>query len=82
MPDHIIGNTHPRDIEIKRGRDRKRTKIDTKRARENLVLRNIGYFDDYVVGSSFRALHADMRGNSGINARDVTIPLTYSLVMA
>lgn len=53
MPEQIIGHTHLRDIEIKKGRDRKRTKVDTKRSRANSWLHEFGYFDDYVVGSSF-----------------------------
>ena len=46
------------------------------------MLHNFGYFNDYVIGSSFQALRADMRGNGGINARDVKIPTTFSRAMA
>lgn len=77
MPEQIIGHTHPRDIEIKRVRDRKRTKGNTKKARANLGLYELEYFDDFVVGSSFRALHVDIRGDEGINARNVKIPRTH-----
>ena len=51
----------------------KRTKVDTKRVRANLGLYKFNHFDDYVV---------DIRGNGGINAKNVKTSKPYGAAMA
>ncbi|CAI5701243.1 unnamed protein product [Peronospora effusa] len=87
----LIGHIHPRDEEIRRTRDKKRTKLQAKRlmvaaARRSKLL-NSGEqqqperFEDYKVYSAFKTLHEDSRGRRGLRATDVKIPKNYRQAM-
>ncbi|GMF51740.1 unnamed protein product [Phytophthora fragariaefolia] len=86
VPEQIIGHRRPRDLDVRRTRERKRNKVDVKRVketpsrrpglRERDERRPPQRYDDYVVYSAFRAMHTDRRGDGGIRANDVKIPRT------
>lgn len=86
VPDQIIGHRRPREVDVRRTRERKRNKVDIKRVTETTPrrpgLREIHErrpperFEDYQVYSAFKALHTDHRGAGGIRASDVKIPRT------
>ncbi|POM59370.1 Integrase catalytic core protein [Phytophthora palmivora] len=85
----LIGKVHPRDEEVRRTRDKKRTKVGAKlaAAARRPGLREVpkNYkserFEDYDVYSAFKALHADRRGNGGLRASDIKIPKNYRQAM-
>ncbi|OWZ21391.1 Copia type Polyprotein [Phytophthora megakarya] len=64
----LIGKVHPRDEEVRRTHDKKRTKVKlaevTRRPGLREVTKNnkLKRFEDYDVYSAFKALHADRRG--------------------
>ncbi|KAJ8537304.1 hypothetical protein ON010_g13293 [Phytophthora cinnamomi] len=86
LPEQSIGHRRPRDVDVRRTRERKRNKVDVKRVkespsrrpglREHDERRPPQRYDDYVVYSAFRAMHTDRRGDGGIRASDVKIPRT------
>ncbi|GMF35188.1 unnamed protein product [Phytophthora fragariaefolia] len=86
VPEQIIGHRRPRDVDVRRTRERKRNKVDVKRVketpsrrpglRERDERRPPQRYDDYVVYSAFRAMYTDRRGDGGIRATDVKIPRT------
>ncbi|POM59957.1 reverse transcriptase [Phytophthora palmivora] len=92
VTDIMIGRRLQREDEVKRTREPKRVKVETKRIKRDNAPRRPGLrevnerrppdrYEAYAVTSAFRALHADRRGQSGIRASDVKIPRTYREAM-
>ncbi|GMF61978.1 unnamed protein product [Phytophthora fragariaefolia] len=86
VPDQIIGHRRPRDIDVRRTREQKLNKVDTKRVKETTPRRPgprevherrpPERFEDYQVYSAFNALHTDRRDPGGIRDSDAKIPRT------
>ncbi|ETP00200.1 hypothetical protein F441_22380 [Phytophthora nicotianae CJ01A1] len=82
----LVGRVHPRDEEVRRTQDRKRTKVSAQcvMAARRAGLRELSEqepFEDFEVCSTFKALHADRRGKGGLRATDIKIPRNYREAM-
>ncbi|OWZ09603.1 Copia type Polyprotein [Phytophthora megakarya] len=89
--EQLIGRRRPRDLEVRRTRERKRNKIDANKAiatplqrpglREWREPQQPERFEDFDVNSAFKAFHANNRGCGGIRGSDIKIPKTYRAAM-
>ncbi|KAF4146210.1 hypothetical protein GN958_ATG04685, partial [Phytophthora infestans] len=74
----LVGRVHPRDEEVRRTQDKKRTEVSTYvMAARRPGLQELSKherFEDCEVFSAFKALHADRRGKGGVRASDIKIP--------
>ncbi|KAK1931544.1 hypothetical protein P3T76_012873 [Phytophthora citrophthora] len=82
----LVGKVHPRDKEVRRTQDWKRTKVNAQRvmAVRRAGLREIAEcepFEGFEVCSAFKALHADQRDKGGLQASDIKIPRNYREAM-
>ena len=66
----LIGKPHPREKDVRRTQDRKRTKIAAKRTYAD-------HYEEFGVKSSFMGQLPDGRVNAGIRASNVTVSKSY-----